>query len=150
VLPAIAFTFPGVTTADYGTNLQQGNISPQNGNTTFANCGGATGNNCDKGLASVNLPQGTVVTGFQVCGQDNDTMHELAGYLYAKALNSAFTGLTLVASVHSGISAASSTTQCFAASPFTSFVIDNTANTYYVELDVGALTTAISANVLHN
>jgi len=126
----------------------QGNISPSGG-TSFTNCGGFTGNNCDKGLANVSLPQGTVITSFQVCGQDNDAQHELAGYLYSKALNNTFGAPVAVASVHSGIAAASSSTQCFSTTTITNGTIDNVNNAYYVELDVGQLTSAIAVQIFH-
>jgi hypothetical protein len=90
-----------------------------------------------------------VVTGFQVCGQDNDTGHEFAGYLYAKPQNNTFGAPVLMASVHSGIAAASSGTQCFSTTTITNPSIDNTANAYYVELDVGVLTSAIGVQIIH-
>lgn len=97
----------------------------------------------------MSLPQGTVVTGFQVCGQDNDTEHELAGYLYSKPQNDTFGAPTLMASVHSGIAAATSGTQCLLTTTLSSAAVNNTANAYYVELDVGALTSAIGVQVIH-
>jgi hypothetical protein len=128
--------------------LGQGNISPSS-STAFTNCGGFTGNNCDKGLANVSLPQGTTITSFQVCGQDNDAQHEVAGYLFSKALNNTFGAPVAIASVHSGIAAASSATQCFSTSTITSGTIDNVNNAYYVELDVGQLTSAIAVQIFH-
>ena len=69
--------------------ISQGNISPS-GTMTFTNCGGVGTNDCDKGLATVLLPSGTVVSNFYVCGQDNDAQHELAGYLYRKSITDTF------------------------------------------------------------
>jgi hypothetical protein len=147
-LTIAALSFQGFTFAN-DIVLGQGNISPQSSGAAFLDCAGAAGNKCDKGLANVSLPQGTSVTTFQVCGQDNDTGHELTGFLYRKSLASAFGAPEQIAVVHSGIAAGSASTQCFSTSSITSGVIDNANYTYYVELDVGALTTAIAVQIFH-
>lgn len=144
-IAAMAFNFPQGSGSAFV--FSQGNYSTSGGSS--ANCGGFSGNSCEKGAANVSLPQGTVVTGFQVCGQDNDTGHELAGYLYAKPQNDTFGAPTLMASVHSGIAAATSSTQCLLTTTITDAVINNTANAYYVELDVGDLTSAIGVQIIH-
>jgi hypothetical protein len=144
-IAAMAFNFPQGSGSAFV--FSQGNYSPSSGSS--ANCGGFSGNDCEKGSANVSLPQGTVVTGFQVCGQDNDTAHELAGYLYAKPQNDTFGAPTLMASVHSGIAAATSGTQCLLTTTISSAAVNNTANAYYVELDVGVLTSAIGVQVIH-
>jgi hypothetical protein len=147
-LTIAALSFQGFTFAN-DIVLGQGNISPQSSGAAFLDCAGAVGNKCDKGLANVSLPQGTVVTAFQVCGQDNDAQHELTGFLYRKSLASAFGAPEQIAVVHSGIAAGSASTTCFSTSSITSGVIDNVNYTYYVELDVGVLTTAIAVQIFH-